>query len=211
MDFTTAHISTGGRFLKTVPSRLSDRDVSRLQRAGARPAGPPPAPRLPGRLLAGQPVEVDRVVNRHGTVSLGHHQLQAGTPLAGQQVTIRLDGQLAHVVLADGTLWRTTAFTLPAPKRGRLHGARPAGSAPTPPTGPVRVQRQVSSRGGIQVVGQRVQVGLPHARTTVTIEVNDTTLRVLDEDETILKLVSRTTSKEVTRHKAYGHRSFEQA
>ena len=45
----------------------------------------------------------------------------------------------------------------------------------------------------------------------MTIEVDDTTLRVLDEEETILKVVSRTTSKEVTRHKAYGHRSFEQA
>ena len=205
------HISSGGRFLKTVPSRLSDRDVSRLHRAGARPASPPTAPRLPSRLLEGQPIEVDRVVNRHGTVSLGHQQLHAGTPLAGQQVTIRLDGQLAHVVLADGTLWRTIAFTLPAPKRGRLHGARPAGPTPTPPTGPMRVQRQVSSRGGIQVVGQRVQGGLPHARTTVTVEVEDTTLSVLNEDETILKVVPRTTSKEVTRHKAYGHRSFKQA
>ena len=75
----------------------------------------------------------------------------------------------------------------------------------------MRVQRQVSSRGGIQVVGQRVQVGLPHARTTVTVEVEDTTLSVLNEDETILKVVPRTTSKEVTRHKAYGHRSFKQA
>jgi hypothetical protein len=150
-------------------------------------------------------------VNRHGTVSLGHHQLHTGTPLAGQRVTVRLDGQLAHIVLADQTLWRTIAFTLPAHKRSRLQGARPAGPAPTPPTGPVRVQRLVSSRGGIQVVGQRVQVGLPHARTTVTIEVDDTTLRVIGEDETILKVVSRTTDKEVTRHKAYGHRSFKQA
>jgi hypothetical protein len=211
VDSTTVHISSGGRFLKTVPSRLSDRDVSRLQRGGARPAGPPPAARLPGRLLEGQPVEVDRVVNRHGTVSLGRQQLHAGTPLAGQQVTIRLDGHLAHVVLADQTLWRSIAFTLPATKRGRLHRARPAGPVPTPPIGPVRVQRLVSSRGGIQVVGQRVQVGLPHARTTVTVEVEDTTLRVLDESETILKVVPRTTSKEVTRHKAYGHRSFKQA
>ena len=171
VDSTTVHISNGDRFLKTVPSRLSDRDVSGLQRAGARPAGPPPAARLPSRLLEGRPVEVDRVVNRHGTVSLGHHHRQGGTPLAGQRVTIRLDGQLAHIVLADHTLWRTLAFTLPTRQRARLQGARPAGPAPTPPTEPVRVHRQVSSRGGIQVVGQRVQVGLPHARTTVTVEV----------------------------------------
>jgi transposase InsO family protein len=211
IDSTTVHLSSNGRHLKTVPSRLSDAAVTRLLRSGARPAGPPPATRLPGRMLEGKPIEVDRIVNRQGTVSLGHEQLQAGSPLAGQRVTIRLDGQLAHVVLSDGTLWRTVAFSLSQKKRARLHGARPAGPPPTPPSGPVRVQRLVSCRDGIQVIGQRVQVGLPHARKTVTVEVDDTTLRVLDEREKILKVVSRTTTEEVTRHKAYGHRSYQQA
>jgi len=131
--------------------------------------------------------------------------------LAGQRVTIRLERDLAHVVLTDGTLWRTVAFTLPPAKRARLQGARPAGPPPTPPTGPVRVQRQVSSRGGIQVANQRVQVGLGHARTIVTVEVDDTTLRVLDDSGTILKVVPRLNTKEVRRHKAYGHRTVNQA
>jgi hypothetical protein len=52
---------------------------------------------------------------------------------------------------------------------------------------------------------------LPHARKTVTTEVDDTTLRVLDEREKILKVVSRTTTDEATRLKAYGHRSYQQA
>ena len=77
------HLSTTGRYLKSVPSRLSDRDVARLRRAGARPAGPPPSRRLPGRLLAGAPVEVERTVNAVGIVGVGGRQLGVGVPLAG--------------------------------------------------------------------------------------------------------------------------------
>jgi hypothetical protein len=73
------------------------------------------------------------------------------------------------------------------------------------------VERVVSCRGGIQVVGQRVQVGMPHAGNVVTVEVEDTTLRVLDEEATILKTVPRRTTKAVTRHKAYGHRTVKEA
>ena len=46
---------------------------------------------------------------------------------------------------------------------------------------------------------------------TVSVEVDDTTLGIVDEREKILKVVSRITTEEVTRYKAYGHRSFEQA
>ena len=211
VDSTTVHLSSNGRYLKTLPSRLSDRDVARLRRAGARTAGPPPARRLPGRLLAGAAVEVDRTVNALGIVSIAQQQLSVSSVLAGQRVTIRLEPRLAHVVLGDGTLWRTIAFTLPAGKLARLQGARPAGPPPTPPTRPVRVARLVSCRGGIQVAGQRVQVGLPHAREVVTVQVDDTTLRISNESGTILKTVPRLTNQEVTRHKAYGHRSVKQA
>jgi transposase InsO family protein len=211
VDSTTIHLSSSGRYLKTIPSRLNERDMDRLRRAGARTAGPPPARPLPGKLLAGQPIEVDRVVTTIGMVSLGDQQFQVGSPLAGQRVTIRLEGQLAYVILGDGSLWRTAPFTLPAPKRARLQGARPAGAPPQPPQGPTRVQRHVSSRGTIQVVGQRVQVGLPHAGTIVTVEVEESSLRVLDEHEIILRVVPRLTRQEVTRHKAYGRRSFKQA
>jgi hypothetical protein len=40
------------------------------------------------------------------------------------------------------------------------------------------VQRTVSCRGGTQIIGQRVQVGLRYAGQTVTIEVDETTLRI---------------------------------
>jgi hypothetical protein len=67
------------------------------------------------------------------------------------------------------------------------------------------VQRTVSCRGGTQIIGQRVQVGLRYARQIVTIEVDETTLRVYDHREHLIKHVPRTSRKEVTRHKAYGH------
>jgi hypothetical protein len=38
---------------------------------------------------------------------------------------------------------------------------RPASGRPRP--GPVLVQRRVSSRGGIQLIGQRIHVGIGHA------------------------------------------------
>jgi hypothetical protein len=68
-----------------------------------------------------------------------------------------------------------------------------------------RVQRTVSCRGGTQIIGQRVQVGLRYAGQIVTIEVDETTLRVYDPREHLIKTVPRTSRKEVRRHKAYGH------
>jgi hypothetical protein len=39
----------------------------------------------------------------------------------------------------------------------------------------------VACRGGTQIIGQRVQVGLRYADQIVTIEVDETTLRVYDQ------------------------------
>jgi hypothetical protein len=55
------------------------------------------------------------------------------------------------------------------------------------------------------VIGQRVQVGLRYAGQIVTIEVDETTLRVYDQRDHLIKHVPRTSRKEVHRHKAYGH------
>jgi hypothetical protein len=59
-------------------------------------------------------------------------------------------------------------------------------------------------RGAIFVACQRVQVGLPHARKVVTVELHDTVLRLIDADGEILKVVPRTDTKEVIQHKAHG-------
>jgi hypothetical protein len=124
-----------------------------------------------------------------------HHR--ASCPWPGRQVTLRLEPTLLHVI-ADG-------------RRDRLRGARIAGPQPALADAPVRVQRRVSCRGGFQVVGQRVQVGFRHAGATVTVEVDDTVLRILDEHDQIITVVARTTPKEVTRYKAYGHSNRAQA
>ena len=55
-------------------------------------------------------VEVDRVVNASGLVALAGRYVSVGQVLAGRRVTLRLDGDLAHVI-DDGVLVRT----LPAP------------------------------------------------------------------------------------------------
>jgi hypothetical protein len=66
IDTTTVHLSTGGWRIKTVPSRLTEVDLARLRRAGARPAGSPPSGPFPGTLAASRCVEVDRLVNSGG-------------------------------------------------------------------------------------------------------------------------------------------------
>jgi transposase InsO family protein len=205
IDTTTVHLSIDGVRIKTLPSRFSVIDLARLRKLDARPAGPPPAPPSPALLAAGTPVECDRTVNGCGLVALAGRWLPVGFPLAGQRITLRLEDQLVHVV-ADGQLWRTMPCPVPVAARGRLRGARVAGPPPAIPGGPVRVQRRVSCRGGIQVCRQRVHVGLPHAGKTVTVEVDDTSFRILDQHETMLAVVPRTNTEEVTRFKAYGHR-----
>ena len=74
------------------------------------------------------------------------------------------------------------------------------------PTAALSVQRKVSSRGGIQVAGQRIQVGFPHAGKTVTIELNDTTLRIFDKNGELITTVPRVIDGEISRFKAYGTR-----
>jgi hypothetical protein len=50
-------------------------------------------------------------------------------------------------------------------------------------------------------------VGLPHAGKTVTVEVDDTRFRILDQHDTMFTVVPRTNTEEVTRYKAYGHKA----
>jgi len=58
----------------------------------------------------GAVIEIDRVVNTHGLITLGGRRISVGQPLAGQRITLRLEGAVAHVI-ADGVLART----IPAP------------------------------------------------------------------------------------------------
>lgn len=205
IDTTTVHLSLDGQHLKTLPSRLTSINLARLRAQGARPAGPPP-PARPSwtQLSAGAPIEIHRSVNAVGMISIAGHYHSVGQQFAGRRITLRLETTIAHVII-DGVLTRTIPLTLTPIKRARLQGARPPGPAPLLDQRPARVQRTVSCRGGTQIIGQRVQVGLRYAGQIVTIEVDESTLRVYDQRDHLIKNVPRTSRKEVRRHKAYGH------
>jgi transposase InsO family protein len=203
IDTITVHLSIDGWRIKTVPSRLSAVDIARLRQAGARPAGPPPAGPAPGALAATSCVEVQRLVNSAGIITLANQVISVGSPLAGQRARIRLDGQVMHVLTQDGILWRTLPCPIPPAERHKLQGVRLAGPQQLPPASPL-IQRKVSSRGAIRVARQRIQVGLPHAGRIVTIELADTTLRVIDANGELLTTVPRNGTGEISRFKAHG-------
>jgi hypothetical protein len=96
--------------------------------------------------------------------------VSVGLPLAGQRITLRLDGPVAHI-LSGGTLARTVACPLPQEARSRLRSARAGTAQPPRLPEPLTVTRRVSVRGAIMTGGQRIQVGLTHARKTAEVTV----------------------------------------
>jgi hypothetical protein len=101
-DETVVHILLDGTRLKTLPSRLGVIELARLAADGARPAGPPPL-----RAGTGTAVEVERMVNGTGLIGPAGRQLNVGYDLAGQRVTLRMDGTQMAVLSHDGVLLRT--------------------------------------------------------------------------------------------------------
>ena len=91
---------------------------------------------------------------------------------------------------------------VPAGDRYRLRGARKAAASPPLPSGPVTVQRRVSSRGGIMVATQKIQVGLIHAGKIVTVTAGDHSFRLVIDGQAV-GVVPRTTAREIHRYKAY--------
>jgi Integrase core domain len=197
VDETSLHVLLDGARIKTLPSRLGVAELARLAAAGARPGGPSP-------LLAGTgtAVEVERTVNAGGLAGLAGAQLNVGYQLAGQRVTLRMDGTQMMVITSDGELARTMPCPVPAGDRLRLRGARKAAASPPPPSGPVTVQRRVSSRGGIMVATQKIQVGLVHAGKIVTVTAEEHGFRLLVDGQPA-GIVPRTTTSEIHRYKAY--------
>jgi transposase InsO family protein len=197
VDETSLHVLLDGARIKTLPSRLGVAELARLAAAGARPAGPSP-------LLAGTgtAVEIERTVNAAGLAGLAGGQVSVGYQLAGQRVTLRMDGTQMMVITSDGELARTMPCPVPAGDRYRLRGARKAAPPPLPPSGPVTVQRRVSSRGGIMVATQKIQVGLVHAGKIVTVTAEDHAFRLIIDGQAA-GVVPRTTTSEIHRYKAY--------
>ena len=196
VDAVSLHVLLDGARIKTLPSRLGTTELSRLAASGARPAGPSPLPAGTGAVI-----EVDRAVNATGLISLADQQVGAGSPLAGQRVTLRMEGSLMAVLGHDGTLLRTMACPVPVASRSRLRGARRARSLPPQPGGPITVQRRVSSRGGLMVARQKIHAGMIHAGKTATVICENNHVRVVIDGETAA-VVPRTTTSEVHRYKA---------
>ena len=189
------HVLLDGHRIKTLPSRLDAKDLRRLSAAGATPAGLPPLPPPSGAVI-----ELERTVNASGNVSVGDHVISAGLPLAGQRVTLRLDGPVAHI-LSGGTVVRTVACPVPEQARPRLRGARAGKRRATALPGPLQVRRRVSARGAIMVGGQRMQVGLPHAGKTAEVTIEADTYQITVDDDVVIT-APRKTSRNIKRHKA---------
>jgi hypothetical protein len=196
IDAISLHVLADGARIKTLPSRLGVAELARLAAHRARPAGPSPLPAGDGAVI-----EVDRTVNATGGVSLGDQQVGVGSPLAGQRVTLRMEGPLMAVLGHDGSLLRTLACPSPAGRRYRLRGARRARSLPPQPGGPITVQRRVSSRGGLMVARQTIHAGMIHAGKVATVICENTRFRVVIDGE-VAAVVPRTTTSEVRRYKA---------
>jgi Integrase core domain len=191
-DTRRVHVLAGGHRIKTLLSRLDAKDLARRRADGAVPAGAPPPP------PSGGIIKIERTVNASGNISVGNHVISA--PLAGQRVTVRLDGPVAHI-LAGGTTVRTVACPVPQPARHRLRGARAGTAGPPQLPAPFIVRRRVSIRGALMIGGQRIQVGLPHAGKAAEVTVETDTYQITVEDG-IAFAAPRKTSRAINRHKA---------
>jgi hypothetical protein len=153
-------------------------------------------------------VEVDRTVNASGHVTLGQHVVLAAEILSGRRVSIRVDERTLMFFDPDTRhLLRTRPNPLTPAEVLRLRSARPAGPAPQPPTGPIRVQRRASATGVVMVARQKICLGRVHAGKTITIDVGDTELVVHCDDG--LRTLRRTTNQPVTRIKAHRPRKVD--
>jgi transposase InsO family protein len=191
------HVLLDGTRIKTLPSRLGVTELARLAATGARPAGPSPLP-----ASAGTAIEVDRIVNGCGLACLAGAQFNVGYQLAGQKITLRMDGPIMTILDHAGAVQRTMACPVPRAARPKLRGARRASAITPIPAGPVMIQRRVSERGSIMVATQKIQVGMIHARKTVTVTADSDCFTVVLGEETVA-VVPRTTSREINRYKAY--------
>jgi hypothetical protein len=139
-------------------------------------------------------------VNASGNVSLGDHIISAGLPLAGQRVILRLDGP-------SPTSWPPGLWPVPSPApvppeaRPRLRGTRPGTAQPPRLPEPLIVARRVPVRGAIKAGGQKIQVGLAHARKTVQVSVRPDTCQITVEPG-ITVTAPRASSRDIRRHKA---------
>ena len=113
--------------------------------------------------------------------------MRVGCQLAGQRITLRADdSQMAVFDRAGCCCARCRVPSRPPGGTGSAVAAAPQPFRPGP-AGPITGQRRVSSRGGIQVVRQRIQVGV---------------IRLVIDGETVA-VAARAASSEIHRYMAY--------
>jgi transposase InsO family protein len=201
IDTRRMHILIGGQRHKTLPSKISGRELRALLAAGkARPAGAEPVGAAGGSGPGG-PMEVERTVNAVGLVGLGGKRYAVGNSLAGLRVTLRLDGTVMHVLGRDRALLATLPCPLPAARLGRLQSAHPAGPPPSAPQpGPASAERIVSAQGTFVIAGQKVTLGMQHARAVVQVVLDGGTIQVF-HGATLIRTVARTSDKALFRRR----------
>ncbi|WP_433734673.1 IS481 family transposase [Nocardia sp. CA-129566] len=204
INTTVLRVLLAGIPIKTVASKLTASDLHAL--VHTQHARILDHDEQPAHQTATGVVEVERTVSAIGYVGLANKTVSIGYNLAGRRVTLRFDGEiLAALDPTDRTLLRTLANPLTTRGAALLRGARPAGPPPTPPTtGPVTVERIVSSSGGIMIARQRIQIGRNHARAIVSVTLDEHTITV-HHGTHLLTHTPRTTTDTVTRHRASNH------
>jgi hypothetical protein len=204
-DADVIHLLIGGVRVKTLRSHLSVNDLAALHANGGRNAGPSPLPPI----QPGDSVEVDRTINKYGSVSLGQHIILAAEILGGRRVSIRIErNTLLFFDPNTRDLLRIRPNPLSPEEVMRLQGVRPAGPPPQPATDPIRIQRRASATGTVLVTGQAVRLGRTHRHETVSIDITDTTLTV-HFDGGVSKVFARTTDHPVRWIKAHRPRKVE--
>jgi transposase InsO family protein len=206
LRITTSHLRVllAGVLIKTVGSKLAASDLHALVATGR------------ARLVTEAPesdnqpttavIEVDRTVNAGGCVGLANTQVSVGFALAGRRVVLRFEATTMTLLdPTDRALLRSMPNPLTTRAVAYLRGARPGGPPPTPPhTGPVTVERIVSSSGGVMIARQRIQIGRNHARKLITATITEQHIHIHDGPHLLLS-VPRTTSLTITRRRAQHH------
>jgi hypothetical protein len=189
------HLLANGVRLKTVPSRLTVAHLQRLLAEGARPAGPPPIPS--GE--AGDPIEVDRLVNGTGLISLAGRQRPIGYHFAGRRLTVRLDHGLLQLVQGRHAAAQPAQPTNTL--RAGTHPRRPTRRTTTPTSSRTR-----PSRTSGQQPRRHNHCTATHSHrnrprwTNPDVESADHTFRIYDGDQ-LLAETGRTTTKPIARFK----------
>lgn len=188
------HASLDGTRIKTLRSRFSTTDLTRLLAQGAHHAGPAPlTATAPGQDGV---IEVERSIARTGATNLGGQVINIGEHLAGRRVGLRIQANLIQAFDLDSReLLHTRVNPIPATKLAKLRNTRPAGPPLRPSQEPVTVQRRASATGTILIAGQPIHLGRDHAGQPITIHVSETTLAIDLDQET--RLIPRTNTKPV--------------